>query len=718
MDPWGSAQLDPWSDLPKGLRHEIEQALPDWKRNGRSSLPFFKALAKKKLGHLAVSMLLLLRDQRVELSAHHVSIAMGAVGDWQLALHLLNSAEKETVDAVVYNSTINVCKLAGQWQAALGLLHHMSCQRIANARSCSATISACEKANDWESALSLLDSMEEFLVQPEIFSYTAAMQASASAALWMTSLSLFESLANKGIVAAEVTYNTMLTACGNGSQWQKALEILDIAIQRKACSAMTYNVASFACGEAGVWEFSSLLVWDMQHQRVPPDGSTFNTAITSCGRNSQWQQALDLFRAADRMRDKVTFAAAIAACDMGAQWQAANLLLQEAISSRLLALQSFTSAISACGGQWQLAVHLCSSMSQLMVQQGFKSYGAAISACCQADRWDIGLAFLTKMLEESVTPGGCHVGSLAESVTRTEGPEVTYALLLHFRHLWQARSLMKAEPGASQLSDIPGTKILQKGCYIIALEKPAGIRTESLLQNFQYALKRRGCSQPCSLVSRLDLPTSGVLPIVLDHEASPAAAWYQSCFAGRLVSKDYLCLCEGDSLGPVGTQATISIPLITQQLPDGGIRAVASKDGRIAKTEYEVLRRFHSERKQEELILLQVHPVTGRTHQIRVHLAELGRPLVGDATYGRSNSSCSSARLFLHCHKVSMPDFAGQGLFSVVADLPQDLEELLSTLHEKKRKVQAQSQDRGDLNQTKICKLQVAKGASSKVSPL
>ena len=317
-------------------------------------------------------------------------------------------------------------------------------------------------------------------------------------------------------------------------------------------------------------------------------------------------------------------------------------------------------------------------MSQLMVQQGFKSYGAVISACCQADRWDMGLALLMKMLEQSVTPGGCHVGSLAESLTRTVGPEVTYELLLHFRQRWQSQTRMDEDTTIRSVSqlDISEPRILKFGCSIAAIAKPSGIRTETIFQDFQEAFRR----QPrCSLVSRLDLPTSGVLPVVLDHPESAAAAWYQSCFAGRLVSKDYICLCEGETLGPIGTKDDISVPLITRQLPDGGILAMASKDGRAAKTEYEVLRRFYSENPKDELILLQAHPLTGRTHQIRVHMAEIGRPLVGDATYGSTSLKCP--RLFLHCQRISLPDFAGQN-FSAVADLPPDLKDLLSVLDE------------------------------------
>ena len=199
--------------------------------------------------------------------------------------------------------------------------------------------------------------------------------------------------------------------------------------------------------------------------------------------------------------------------------------------------------------------------------------------------------------------------------------------------------------------------------------------------------------RPLSMVSRLDLPTSGVLPIVLDDVDSPAAAWYRSCFAGRLVSKEYLCLCEGMSLGTPEAKGVIAERLMTRQLPDGGKVAEISPNGRVARTEYEILCRYHPPGnvvdETTELTLLRVYPHTGRTHQIRVHLASLRRPLVGDLTYGLcENTALECPRLFLHCRRVSLKD-AAKKTFTATAPLPAELREVLSAL----RPVENQSQN-------------------------
>ena len=206
----------------------------------------------------------------------------------------------------------------------------------------------------------------------------------------------------------------------------------------------------------------------------------------------------------------------------------------------------------------------------------------------------------------------------------------------------------------------------------------AGIQTEVLVDDLSRVLGR-----PLSMVSRLDLPTSGVLPIVLGSGDSYAAAWYRSCFAGRLVSKEYVCLCEGMPLGALGAKGTITKHLSTRQLPDGGKVAEVSEEGKEARTEYEIIRRYlppcAAGGAGRELILLRVQPRTGRTHQIRVHLACLGRPLVGDLTYGHEKTMLECPRLFLHCCKASLVDAAKQN-FTAVASLPAELQEVLSAL--------------------------------------
>lgn len=201
---------------------------------------------------------------------------------------------------------------------------------------------------------------------------------------------------------------------------------------------------------------------------------------------------------------------------------------------------------------------------------------------------------------------------------------------------------------------------------------------------FQYVAELgRRLGTPLTLSSRLDFPTSGVLPLALGVD-SLAGKWLQAQLAARLVDKEYVCLCEGTSLGPKGTRGVVAAKLLTTELEGHTSRSEVSNSGREARTEYEVLQRFLvteevDSLESSELMLVAAHPITGRTHQIRVHFAFLGRPLVGDLTYGRRNSSVVCPRLFLHCRRFSCRDLSGAPLVAE-APLPRELQEVLAQL--------------------------------------
>lgn len=137
-----------------------------------------------------------------------------------------------------------------------------------------------------------------------------------------------------------------------------------------------------------------------------------------------------------------------------------------------------------------------------------------------------------------------------------------------------------------------------------------------------------------------------------------------------MVSKEYLCVCDGAC--DVGGE--IDAPLLTSEV-DGASRSEVSDSGRAAVTRYRLRRRFRLP--EQELSLLEVRPLTGRTHQIRAHLASIGRPLLGDSTYGRRSALCP--RLFLHCRRIRLLDVEGR-CFQGEAELPDDLAQVLETL--------------------------------------
>lgn len=170
------------------------------------------------------------------------------------------------------------------------------------------------------------------------------------------------------------------------------------------------------------------------------------------------------------------------------------------------------------------------------------------------------------------------------------------------------------------------------------------------------------------IVHRLDKDTSGLLLIAKNERAQ---RWLQEQFKNRRVEKIYLALVDGVPPTPTGR---IEAPVGRHPIDRKRMAIVSSAKGREAISEYRVLERF------PQHTLLEVRPFTGRTHQIRLHLAFLGCPVVGDVLYGRRRSSIPLQRHFLHAFrlKITLPGEAEPRCFE--APLPSELQAVLDQL--------------------------------------
>ncbi len=167
------------------------------------------------------------------------------------------------------------------------------------------------------------------------------------------------------------------------------------------------------------------------------------------------------------------------------------------------------------------------------------------------------------------------------------------------------------------------------------------------------------------IVHRLDKDTSGVMVVAKTQGALQSL---QKQFKARSVQKIYLALVHGQPQAP---QGIIDVPLGRHPQHRQQMAALAS--GRPARTRYTLLQQW------KDYSLLKVELETGRTHQIRVHLAWLGNPVVGDTVYGRRKNLLSLSRQFLHASQLSLKHpLTGQRL-TFEAPLPPDLKAALDS---------------------------------------
>jgi 23S rRNA pseudouridine1911/1915/1917 synthase len=181
-----------------------------------------------------------------------------------------------------------------------------------------------------------------------------------------------------------------------------------------------------------------------------------------------------------------------------------------------------------------------------------------------------------------------------------------------------------------------------------------------------------GVQRP-GVVHRLDKDTSG---LILLAKNDAAHQWLQDQFSSRQVEKVYLALVDGAPPTPKGrVEAAIGRDPNNRKK----MAVVPPAKGRAAVSEYTTLQ------KNPVHTLLEVHPLTGRTHQIRVHLAFLKCPVVGDRVYGRRKASLPLNRQFLHAAqlRIRLPGEADLAEFE--APLPEDLTTILKMLDEPSR---------------------------------
>jgi 23S rRNA pseudouridine1911/1915/1917 synthase len=173
------------------------------------------------------------------------------------------------------------------------------------------------------------------------------------------------------------------------------------------------------------------------------------------------------------------------------------------------------------------------------------------------------------------------------------------------------------------------------------------------------------------IVHRLDKDTSGLI-VVAKHDQALHALQRQ--FKRRTVRKHYTALVVGVIAQDHGF---IEAPIARDRLHRR--RMAVRGDGKPARTRWRVLGRYHDQRGRA-YTLLDVHLLTGRTHQIRVHLSWMGYPLVGDAVYGREGTAAGSPRQFLHARELEIEHPTTGELLCFVAPLPDDLQAVLDGL--------------------------------------
>ena len=229
---------------------------------------------------------------------------------------------------------------------------------------------------------------------------------------------------------------------------------------------------------------------------------------------------------------------------------------------------------------------------------------------------------------------------------------------------------------APEEAEFVQSMVIHRDNAAIVLNKPPGLatqggtKTEKHLDRLLDGVTFEAEGRP-KLVHRLDKDTSGALLVA---RSARAAAHFAKAFSSRTARKVYWALVTGV---PSITDGTIDLPLAKQPGTGGEKMHVDEKEGSPARTRCRVI-----ERAGNRACWVELQPFTGRTHQLRVHMAAIGHPIVGDGKYGGQDAFLTggvSRKMHLHARRLKV-DHPDGGVIDVTADLPSHFAESLALL--------------------------------------
>lgn len=270
---------------------------------------------------------------------------------------------------------------------------------------------------------------------------------------------------------------------------------------------------------------------------------------------------------------------------------------------------------------------------------------------------------------------------IRESRVRVDGADAKPSLKLEAGQRVSLEMPPAAAPVlAAERIDVP---IIYEDADVVVVDKPVGMvahpghgvssgtLVNALLARYPEMRAFEDSLRP-GIVHRLDKDTSGVMVVAKNHVALQNL---QRQFAARRVKKIYWALVHGT----LQTQRGLIEASIGRSRRDPTHMAIAGKAERSARTAFKVLEPF------ERYTLVEAQPLTGRTHQIRLHFAGLNHPIVGDQAYGKRGESLGLRRQFLHARSLRfvLPSTGMEREFS--SELPPDLQRVLDYLRAQSR---------------------------------
>lgn len=226
------------------------------------------------------------------------------------------------------------------------------------------------------------------------------------------------------------------------------------------------------------------------------------------------------------------------------------------------------------------------------------------------------------------------------------------------------------------VSDGVAQSLLSRVVYedegLLVINKPSGIAVHGgsgVAYGLIEALRAATGKKYLELIHRIDRDTSG---LVMISKKRSTLKLLQDLLREHKIQKTYAAIVKGQvSLD----QQLIDAPLLRYELANGERRVRVTKDGKPSKTDWKAVERFKT------ATLVHASPLSGRTHQIRVHGLSIGHPLIGDDKYGHNTEYAGpeARRLCLHAMRLEIPNYP-----IIEAPMPEDMQQVIDQLRKQK----------------------------------
>jgi len=281
--------------------------------------------------------------------------------------------------------------------------------------------------------------------------------------------------------------------------------------------------------------------------------------------------------------------------------------------------------------------------------------------------------FAGRTLEEFV--GIFHVGEKKKNKMKQEQLVQVNNLPASFDTILHAQDTITINlTPFEQLDFVPESiriSVLYEDDWILILDKQAGVivypesknETGTLVNRIANFYKLRGMDRQIRYLHRLDRDTTGCFAVAKNFLSH---SYFSALWDHKQIERTYLALVEGKLETPTGT---ITAAIGRDRHVNNKYRV--SNTGDVAVTDYELVKEYG------EFSLVRLRLITGKTHQIRVHMAYIGHPLLGDETYGGNKKRIQ--RTALHSESITFPNPLNKTSQTIRASLPADMASLVGT---------------------------------------